>query len=167
LKNPKHQEKVTMNALDDLDLAILAELEGNARVPITELARRLNSPNSTIRDRIRGLEESGVILGYSAIINPESLGLRIKAIVQASRAQSVTLTDFCSEAVNFPEVVAVQVVTGETDELITVYVEDVDHLKDFMFNKVGTLPGVTRSNTAIVLEEKRFPLTRRFFVGVR
>jgi Lrp/AsnC family leucine-responsive transcriptional regulator len=154
-----------MDTLDDLDIAILAELEQNGRISISELARYLNSPNSTIRDRIRGLEESGVILGYTAVINPEKLGLGIKAIIQASRAQSVSLEDFHSEAIEFPEITCVQLVTGETDQFITVYVSDVEHLKDVMFNKVGALPGLTKSNTAIVLEERNLPLTRRFVAG--
>jgi DNA-binding Lrp family transcriptional regulator len=154
-----------MNALDDLDLAILAELEQNARMPISELARRLDSPNSTIRDRIRGLEESGVIQGYTAIINPGKLGLGIKAIIQASRAQSVSLEDFYTEAVEFPEVTCMQLVTGETDQLITVHVHDVEHLKEVIFHKVGALPGLTKSNTTIVLEERNLPLTRRFLIG--
>ena len=154
-----------MNALDDLDLAILAELEQNARIPISELARRLDSPNSTIRDRIRGLEENGVILGYTAVINPKMLGLGIKAIIQAGRAQSVSLEDFCSEAIAFPEITRVQIVTGETDQLITVYVNDVEHLKEVIFNKVGALPGLDKSDTTIVLEERCFPLTRRFRPG--
>ena len=55
----------------------------------------------------------------------------------------------------------VQLVTGETDELITVYATDVDHLKEIIYNVVGALPGVTRSNTSIVLEEARLPLTQR------
>lgn len=156
-----------MNALDELDLAILAELEQNARLPVSELARRLDSPNSTIRDRIRGLEENGAILGYTAIVNPEKLGLGIKAIIQAGRAQSVSLEDFCAEAVEFPEITRVQIVTGETDQLITVYVSDVEHLKEVIFDKVGALPGLTKSNTTIVLEERNFPLTRRFFFKER
>jgi DNA-binding Lrp family transcriptional regulator len=150
-----------MNTVDDLDLAILAELEQNARIPISELARRLDSPNSTIRDRIRGLEENGVILGYRAVIDPEKLGLGIKAIIRTGRAQSVSLEDF-SEAIEFPEITRVQIVTGETDQLITVYVSDVEHLKEVIFDKVGALPGLTKSDTTIVLEERNFPLTRRF-----
>jgi DNA-binding Lrp family transcriptional regulator len=51
-------------------------------------------------------------------------------------------------------------VTGETDELITVYATDVEQLKEIIYNVVGALPGVTRSNTAIVLEETRLPLSR-------
>ena len=103
-----------------------------------------------------------MIEGYTAIVNPEKLGLGIKAIVQVARDQSVSLDDFHSEPLAFHEITNVQLVTGETDEFITVYARDVDQLKEIIYNKVGTLPGLTRSNTAIVLEEERFPLTRRF-----
>jgi DNA-binding Lrp family transcriptional regulator len=147
---------------DDLDLAILAELEENARITVSELSRRLGAPSSTIRDRMRGLEEGGVILGYTTLIDPEKLGLGIKAIIQVARDQSVSLEDFRSEPVEFHEITNVQLVTGETDEFITVYASNVDHLKEIIYNKVGSLPGLTRSNTAIVLEEERFSLTRRF-----
>ena len=149
-------------SLDQLDLSILAALEQNARVTISELARRLESPHSTIRDRIRLMEESGVILGYTAVIDPKKLGLGIMAIVQAGRASSVSLNDFRVEAARFPEVTKAQLVTGETDQFITVHASDVEELKDIMFNKIGALPGLTKSNTAIVLEERHFPITRRF-----
>ncbi len=151
-----------MSTLDALDLAILRELENNARISISELARRLDSANSTIRDRIRSLEERGVILGYKAVLNPAKLGLGIKAIIQVSRDPRVTPQDFLAEPVDFPEVTRVQLVTGETDEFITVYARDVPHLKEIIYDKVGSLPGLTRSNTAIVLGEHRFPLSRLF-----
>jgi Lrp/AsnC family leucine-responsive transcriptional regulator len=151
-----------MPQLDDLDLAILAQLEGNARISISELARRLDTPGSTLRDRMRGLEQEGVILGYTALVNPEKLGLGIKAILQVTRDQSFSLQEFHAEPDEFREVTNVQLVTGETDELITVYARDVDHLKDIIYNVVGALPGVTRSNTTIVLEEERFSVTRQF-----
>ena len=150
-----------MPLLDDLDLAILAALEENARVPVSELARRLETPVSTIRDRIRGLEEEQVILGYTARIDAAKLGLGIKAILQVARDERFSLDDFHRESTELPAVTKVQLVTGETDELITVYATDVDHLKEIIYNVVGALPGVTRSNTSIVLEEVRLPLTQR------
>lgn len=148
--------------LDALDYAILSELEADARLPLTELSRRLNVPGSTVRDRVKELEASGVIMGYAARLNPAKLGLGIKAIIQASRAQSVSLTDFRDEATRFAQVTQVQLVTGETDQFITVYARDVEELKDIIYNKIGELPGLTRSNTAIVLEEQHFSLTQRF-----
>ena len=151
-----------MRPLDDLDLAILAELEGNARITASELARRLGSPNSTIRDRIQRLEDDGVIRAYTAIIDPEKLGLGIKAVVQVTREHSVSLETLISEAAKLPEITNVQLLTGDTDELITIYARDVDHLKDVMYNKFGSLPGLIRMSTAIVLDERSFPLTSRF-----
>jgi Lrp/AsnC family leucine-responsive transcriptional regulator len=151
-----------MHALDGLALAILAELEKNARITVSELARRLGSPNSTIRDRIRRLEEEGVILGYTAIINPEKLGLGIKAVIQATRAQRVSLDDFFSEPGQLREITKVQLLTGDTDEIMTVHARDVDHLKDIIYNTLNALPGLIRMSTAIVLDERRFPLLRLF-----
>ena len=151
-----------MPSLDDLDLAILAALEEDARLPTSELARRLGVPGSTLRDRIRSLEQEGVILGYTALVDPQKLGLGIKAILQVTRDQNFSLQEFRAEPQGFREVTNVQLVTGETDELITIHARDVEHLKDIIYNVVGALPGVTRSNTAIVLEEERFPVTRQF-----
>jgi DNA-binding Lrp family transcriptional regulator len=149
-----------MPQIDDLDLAILAALEEDARLPVSELARRLGAPGSTIRDRIQRLEEEKVILGYTARLNAAKLGLGIKAILQVARDERFSLEEFHRESTELPAATNVQLVTGETDELITVYATDVEHLKEIIYNVVGALPGVTRSNTAIVLEETRLPLTR-------
>jgi Lrp/AsnC family leucine-responsive transcriptional regulator len=149
-----------MPQLDNLDLASLAALEENARIPISELARRLNAPGSTIRDRIQRLEAEQVILGYTAHLNAAKLGLGIKAILQVARDERFSLDEFHRESAELPAVTNVQLVTGQTDELITVYATDVEHLKEIIYDVVGALPGVTRSNTAIVLEETRLPLMR-------
>jgi Lrp/AsnC family leucine-responsive transcriptional regulator len=151
-----------MRPLDDLDLAILAKLESDARITVSELARCLDSPNSTIRDRIRRLEQDGVIRAYTAVIAPEELGMRIKATVQVTRDHSISLETLISEAAKLPEVTNVQLLTGDTDELITIYARDVAHLKDIIYNKLGSLPGLIRMSTAIVLDERSFPLTQRF-----
>lgn len=151
-----------MHPLDKLDLAILFELESNARIMITELARRLGSPNSTIRDRIQKLEEEEVIRGYTIIINPRKLGLGIKAVIKVKRADNYSLENSLYEPAKLLEVTNVQTLTGDTDELITVYARDVDDLKDIIYNKIGTLSGLSWLSTGIVLDEISSPLTRRF-----
>ena len=153
-----------MVGLDELDCTILSALEADARLAASELARRLGAPVSTIRDRMRNLEETGVILGYTTRIDPARLGLGIKAIIQVSRDQSVSLDDLWAEPLRIGEVVGVQLTTGETDALITVYARDVTHLKEIIYNKIGALPGLTHVSTAIILEERQYPLLAR---GVR
>jgi DNA-binding Lrp family transcriptional regulator len=151
-----------MHSLDELNLAVLAELEDNARITVSELARRLGSPNSTIRDRIQRLEQDKVIRGYTTIIDPRKLGLSIKAVIKVRRAQNVSLEDSLYEPAKLLEVTSVQALTGDTDELITVYARDVDDLKEIIYHKVGALPGLSWLSTGIVLDEVSSPLTRRF-----
>jgi len=151
-----------MHPLDKLDLAILSELESNARIMITELARRLGSPTSTIRDRIQKLEEEEVIRGYTIIINHRKLGLDIKAVIKVKRVENYSLENSLYEPAKLLEVTKVQTLTGDTDELITIYARDVDDLKDIIYNKIGSLSGLSWLSTGIVLDEISSPLTRRF-----
>ena len=152
-----------MHSLDELDLKILTELEKNARISISELARHLDCPTSTARDRIRGLEESGVISGYTAVIDPKKLGMGIKAVIQVVRSPTVPLDNILSEADLAPEFTNIQVLTGEIDELVSIYARDVDHLKEILYNRFGNFKGVESWNTTIVLDEKSYPLTRQFY----
>jgi len=151
-----------MNGLDRLDIAILTELEKNARISFSELARRLKTPHTTVRDRIRKMENAGVIEGYTTMINPSKIGLGIKAIAQISRDPRISLEEILSEPANLPEVTHLQVVTGDTDELLTIYARNADDLKDIIYNKFGAIPGIVRMSTTIVLDERRIPLTARF-----
>lgn len=151
-----------MHALDDLDLSILSKLESNAKITLLELARQLGAPRSTIRERIQRLERSGVIKGYTAVIDPGKLGFGIKVMVQVTRDQRVTMETYISEMISVPEVTHVQLISGETDELVTIYVRDVDHLRDVLYNKIGSLPGVMRTSTAVVLYEQAVPFTSRY-----
>jgi DNA-binding Lrp family transcriptional regulator len=150
-----------MHPLDDLDIAILAELEKNGRAPLSELARQLDSPASTIRARIQRLEQERVIRGYTVLVDHEKLGYPIKAVVHTTRDQRTPLRSFVSEAIKCPEIAKVQLLTGDTDELITIYVRSVHHLREFLYRGVMQLPGVTRTNTVIILSEIDPPYLER------
>ena len=150
-----------MYTCDALDLDILSALEENARVPVSELSRRLGVPHSTVRDRIRAMEDEGIILGYGVRLDPAKLGLGIQVIIQTSRDQSVKPRDFMQRLSEFPEVTRVQLLSGDTDENVTLYVRDVEHLKQMIYDRVGQLDGLASSSTALVMEERTFPLTRQ------
>ncbi len=154
-----------MHVLDDLDIAILSSLEANAKTTLLEMARQLGAPRSTIRERIRRLEKSGVIRGYTAVIDPAKLGFGIKVIVQVTRDQRVSMETYVSEMTSVPEVTHVQLITGEADEVVTIYVRDVDHLRDVLYKCIGSLPGVLRTSTAVVLYEQPVPFTSRYQAG--
>ncbi len=151
-----------MYDLDELDRAILIKLEADAKMTLLELSHQLGAPRSTIRERIQRLERNGVIRGYSAVIAPEQLGFGIKVIVQVTRDQRIPAEDFVSAISAVPEVTAVQLVTGEVDELVTLHVRSVEHLRDVLYNSIGSIPGVIRTSTVVVLSERTLPFTARF-----
>ena len=68
--------------LDDTDLAILAELQTDGRLPVAELGRRVNMSTSATAERVRRLEQSGVITGYRAVVDPARLGFTVLAIIR-------------------------------------------------------------------------------------
>ncbi|MFF5960826.1 Lrp/AsnC family transcriptional regulator [Streptomyces luteogriseus] len=69
-------------SLDVTDWAILAEVQRDGRIPFTELARRVNLSASATKERVRRLEEAGVITGYRAEVNPERTGYPVMAVVR-------------------------------------------------------------------------------------
>ncbi|MGW2169463.1 Lrp/AsnC family transcriptional regulator [Streptomyces sp. NPDC001705] len=69
-------------SLDVTDWAILAEVQRDGRIPFTELARRVNLSASATKERVRRLEEAGVITGYRAEVNPEQTGYPVMAVVR-------------------------------------------------------------------------------------
>jgi Lrp/AsnC family transcriptional regulator, leucine-responsive regulatory protein len=152
----ENDRRVRMYDLDKLDLAILGQLEKDGRMQFTELAKLLGKPTSTVRDRVRKLEQSGVIRGYSADIDLGKLGYPIRAVVQTTRDQSLPIESFLNEVAQIPEIERVQLLTGDVDELITVNVRDVDHLREFLYSDIVQLPGISRTNSTIVLMEVRY-----------
>ena len=150
-----------MYDLDELDIAILDHLEKNGRIPFTELAKELGKSPSTVRDRVRRMEQSGVISGYSANIDLSKLGYAIKAVVQTTRDQSFPIADFMDRVAEIAEIERVQLMTGDTDELITVHVRDVGHLRRFLYDDIMQLPGISRTSSTIILHEVVYPLIEK------
>jgi DNA-binding Lrp family transcriptional regulator len=152
--------------LDDLDKSILAELEKNARETIIELARKLKVPNSTVRDRINKLEESGVIKGYTTVLDHKKMGYGIKAIIQVTRDTAIPMDKTLLDVLHVPEITSIQFVTGDVDELVTVYIQDIDHLKEIIFSRLTSLNWNSKLNTMIIMDEMSFPFAQRVLVGL-
>jgi DNA-binding Lrp family transcriptional regulator len=162
----KKGRETCMYGLDELDIAILDQLEKDGRIPFTELAKKLGKPTSTVRDRVRRMEQSGVIHGYSADIDLAKLGYAIKAVVQTTRDQGCPIEDFMDRIANVAEIERVQLMTGDIDELITINVRDVDHLRRFLYDDIMQLPGISRTNSAIILHEVVYPIIEKMARGV-
>src|SRR3712207_3330620 len=101
-----------MESLDSTDWRILEALQDNARLSYAELARAVAMSPSAVTERVRRLEESGVIAGYTAVVTPERVGLGIGALVRL-RYPSGNYRPFRSLLDTTPEIIEAHHVTGE------------------------------------------------------
>lgn len=136
--------------LDDTDRAILRELQGDARTPFSEIARRIDMSSATVHDRVTRMESEGVIDGYNADIDTAALGLDVEAYV-GLRIQQGATESVLETLEGVEEVQEVVLVTGEWDALMHIVVADTQALRTLIFDRVGDIEGVERSHTMVVL----------------
>jgi Lrp/AsnC family leucine-responsive transcriptional regulator len=129
--------------LDRVDTAILSALQANGRQSIAELARAVSMSHSAAADRVRRLEESGVISGYSAVVDPTRLGFTIMAYLRLRYPSSVyqPLHALLAET---PEVIEAHHVTGDDCFIMKVVATSMAHLEQ-VSGRIGQLGGVTTS----------------------
>jgi DNA-binding Lrp family transcriptional regulator len=144
---------------DELDRLILQELQKDARISNAELARRVElSPPATMA-RIRRLEESGLIQGYTTIVDRKLAGYDLLCFVSVSLQVHDTkqLFDFRNAIREIPRVLECHHITGEYDYLLKVVAHDTNDLEDFLVNQLTPAPGVARIHTSVVLSETKPP----------
>ena len=132
------------SALDRTDKALLAALQGNARLTVAELAESVSLTTSPCWRRVKILEESGVITGYQAILSPKELGYGVTAFVSvmmASHSQEVARS-FEQRLLEIPEIVACHNVSGRYDFLLEVVARDLESFGEFAREVLQTLPAV-------------------------
>lgn len=138
--------------MDDRDLEILAILQNDARTSNAEIARRLGVAPSAILERIRKLERRGVILGYSARIDPRAVGRDLLAFVFVQADERPGRTSLGLQLAELPEVMEVHHVAGEDCYLIKIRCSSPEELGLTLRERLGQLSGVLRTRTTVVLE---------------
>jgi Lrp/AsnC family leucine-responsive transcriptional regulator len=115
------------SALDDLNLRILSELQCEPRLTMAALGRRVGLSSPAVTERVRRLEEAGVIRGYRLDVDPAALGLPLAAYVRV-RPHTGQLSRIAELAQSIPEVVECHRVTGEDCFILKVYIPAMDQL---------------------------------------
>jgi len=138
--------------IDPTDAAILALLQENARISNAEIARRVDMAPSAVFERVRKLEERGVIRGYEARLGARELGLGLVAFVFVRTAERPGQSSTGAELARLPEVLEVHHVAGEDCFLVKVRAPDTDGLGRLLRDRIGALAAVTSTRTTIVLE---------------
>lgn len=140
--------------MDDVDRSILAVLEKDGRISNAELAARVGlSPSPCLR-RVRRLEETGVIRGYRALIDPAAAGrgLRVFTGVRLARHARADVAAFERAVTRLPEVAHAHHVTGNYDYLLQVEVADLPAYERFHASKLASLPGVAAVTSYVTMK---------------
>jgi DNA-binding Lrp family transcriptional regulator len=140
--------------VDSVDRQIIAELEKDGRLTVTELASRVRLSVSPCHRRLRDLERSGAIRGYRAIIDRSALGLNFEALVFVSMRQTdrVVVAEFERAVAELPQVVQAERLFGDPDYLLRVVTQDLAAYQQFYDDELATLDGVQRLSSTIVMK---------------
>ncbi len=139
---------MSVDALDQFDAHILAELQRDARISVAELARRIHLSQPAVRERVQKLESGGIIKGFRTILDSRLLGYGIRAIMRVGRCDTGRIERLIAKT---PEVVTAFNITGEDTWMLEIAVTDVEHL-DAVVSKFCSL-AVT--STSIILKTLR------------
>jgi Lrp/AsnC family leucine-responsive transcriptional regulator len=138
--------------MDSTDRKILNILQSDARTPNAELARQVGMAPSAVLERVRKLEERGVIRGYEAKLDPKALDFGLLAYVLVRTNESVGHPQSERALAEIPEVQEVHHVAGEDCFLLKVRVANTDALSALLRDRIGAVPTVRSTNTTIVLQ---------------
>ena len=138
--------------MDSTDRRILAALQSDARVPNAQIAKQIGMVPSGTHERIRKLEESGVIQGYHARLNAKTIGLSLLAFVFVRSAERIGTTSTSKRLAEIPEVQEVHHVAGEDCYLVKVRVADTDALGRLLREQFAKIESILSTRTTIVLE---------------
>jgi len=137
--------------LDATDREILSLLQENARTSNAEIARRVGLAASAIHHRIRKLEESGVLQGYVARIDPRALGYGLVSFVRVQTGEGAKAVEITAALTALAEVQEVHRVVGEDCFFVKVRVRDPQALAELLDERIQAIPNVASTKTTIVL----------------
>jgi DNA-binding Lrp family transcriptional regulator len=144
-----------MNAMDAVDRKILAELQNDGRLTVTDLAARVGLSISPCHRRLRELERAGVIRGYRAIVDPKAVGLTFEALLFVTMRQEDrdTLLGFEAALAAIPNVVQAQRLFGDPDYLLRIVTADLAAYQQLEDDTLAALPGVQRLTSTLVMKQ--------------
>ena len=141
--------------MDRTDRKILAELQKDGRLSVTELAERVGLSLSPCHRRVRALEEAGVLRGYRAQLDPAALGLNFSAMVFVTLREGdrPAVEAFETALLDIAQIITAQRLFGEPDYLLQVVAQDLPAFQRLYDERLSTLPNVQRLTSTLVMKQ--------------
>lgn len=145
----------SIKKLDRIDRKILLELQRDGRLANVELARRVGLSPTPCMERVRKLEAEGVILGYSAQIDPHKVGAALLVFVEItlSKTSPEDFDEFSKAVQKLQEIQECHLVSGSFDFLLKTRVANMAAYRELLGETLLRLPSVRESRTYVVMEE--------------
>ena len=138
--------------LDEIDHQILDILIDNARIPFTDISKKLLVSAGTVHVRVKKMEDAGILKGSSLNLDYEKLGYSFIAYIGIYLERNDLTQKVLSELEKIPNVTVAHITTGKFNIYCKLRARDTKHAKDLIF-KIDDIPGISRSETMISLEE--------------
>jgi len=139
--------------IDAIDQKILSFLVKNARMPFLEIARECGVSGAAIHQRVKKMENLGIITGSRLLVKPQALGLNVCAFVGISLAQANRYSEVIDALKLISEVVECHFITGKFALLLKIYCFNHDHLMEILINTIQNIPCVEQTETWISLDQ--------------
>lgn len=143
-----------VRAVDALDRSIIKMLQSNGRLGNSEIARALDTTETTVRKRIAWLIDER-LMSIVAVPTPEAAGAQLSAIIGISVALPA-LHEVAEALRTYPEIRYVGMSAGRYDVMVEAFFSDQEHMLDFVTDKLGSLTGITDVETSIILKVIKF-----------
>ena len=144
-----------MVKLDRKDIAILNQLQGNADITNAELAKTVNLSPTPCFNRVKRLEEIGILNGKVSLVSAAKLGLTVNVFIHISleKQDEEALERFESAIAGCSEVMECYLMTGDEDYLLRVLVPDIQALETFILTRLTKIPGVAKIRSSFALKQ--------------
>ena len=138
--------------MDAVDRKILSYLVSNARMPYLEIARECNISGAAVHQRVKKMENSGIISGSRMVIKPAAIGLNVCAFISVNLSEDNKYPEVVEALKHVPEIVECHFITGKAALFLKVFCFDNEHLMELLNGAIQNIPGVVGTETLISLD---------------
>jgi Lrp/AsnC family transcriptional regulator, leucine-responsive regulatory protein len=152
-KLPEKEKSASPVLLDEKDRLILKLLQQNAKITVREIAAQVHLSTTPVHERIKRMEDTGVILQYATLVNHAKVrkGLMVICYISLKEHSKKSGTRFIKTINELPEVIECYNISGEFDFMLKVVSESMDAYYDFHVNKLGQLENIGHMQSTFVM----------------
>ena len=139
--------------IDNFDLKILNTLSNNAKLPYTEVAKKVFVSGGTVHVRMKKLEKMGIVRGTKLDIDYSKLGYNISCYMGIYLEKSFLYRDTVKALKNIPEILEIHAITGQYTIFVKILCKDTPHFREILDTKIHKVKGITRTESFMSIEE--------------